>query len=684
MDNLKQIFSEYIDCPIALYGLGIETEKVLSILEGTFHIAGLLDSFQEEGYIYGKRIISLCDCVQEGVKLIIVVARPGSCRAIAKKIGKYCAGHQMQLMDVRGRDLCRAQQGTYHFSGQGMTRNQLAGLADDKDAVSFDLFDTLIMRQVLFPSDVAELTENRFRQKGIYIENFLQKRQQAEKELSKDHAPALLDIYQYVLEHSSDILVSAEELAQMEWETDCGLVVPRQEMVDFAAEIYRKGKLVYITTDTYYSRNQIEQLLAKCGITCYTDILVSCEYKTGKTQSLFGHLKNRLQANTCVHIGDDLAADVESADRFGILGCQIYSGIDLFEMTGYLGMWEYTESLSARIKLGMFVARLFNSPFQFETQNMQLGVCSAYDVGYLFMAPMITDFVFWFRKQVLEKKIKNVWFCARDGYLIKKLYDMLCGDELSVYFLSSRVAAIRAGIEDEADLAYVDTMKFGGTLSRQLRERFGIDVKEEALTGKKLVDFSQDIIEKAKENKHRYQKYIESIPNVPGDIAFFDFVAKGTCQMYVNRLVDHRLKGLYFLQIEKSFMKDKALDITAFYEEDELRENAIYEDYYILETVLTSQEPSIVGFHEDGTPCYNRETRTQQELGCVEKMQAGITDYFQIYCSLCADDETEADQKLDENLLNQIHHIKIWDEDFWALKVEDAFFNRMTDMADLV
>ncbi len=684
MDNLKQIFSDYIDCPIALYGLGIETEKVLLILEGTFHIVGLLDSFREEGELYGKRIIPLSECVQQEVKLIIVVARPGSCRAIAKKIGNYCIEHQIQLMDVRGKDLCMTKQDSYRFTKQGISRKQLAGLVDDKDAVSFDLFDTLIMRQVLFPSDVVELTENRFKKKGIYIENFLQKRQQAEKELSIKYAPSLIDIYQFVLEHSSDVLVSAEELAQVEWEIDYELVTARQEMVDFAAEIYRRGKPVYITTDTYYSRNQIEQLFAKCGITCYTDLLVSSEYKTGKTQKLFCHLRDILQGNSCVHIGDDLAVDVESADRCGLCGCQIYSGVDLFEMTGYLGMWEYIESLSSRIKLGMFVARLFNSPFQFETRNMQQSVCNAYDVGYLFMAPIITDFVLWFKKQVMKKSIKNVWFCARDGYLIKKLYDMLCGDELSVYFLSSRAAAIRAGIENEADIAYVDTMKFSGTLSQQLRDRFGIIVNEDVLTGKKLVDFSQDIIEKAKRYRHHYQKYIDSIAKESGDIAFFDFVAKGTCQMFVNRLVNNKLRGLYFLQIEKSFMKDKVLDITAFYEQDESRENAIYEDYYILETVLTSQEPSIVGFHENGTPCYTRETRTQQELRCIEKMQDGITDYFLKYCSLCPKDKTEADQKLDEKLLNQIHRIRILDEDFWALKVEDAFFNRMTNMSDLI
>ncbi len=107
-------------------------------------------------------------------------------------------------------------------------------------------------------------------------------------------------------------------------------VTARQEMVDFAAEIYRRGKPVYITTDTYYSRNQIEQLFAKCGITCYTDLLVSSEYKTGKTQKLFCHLRGYTTGNSCVHIGDDLAVDVESADRCRLCGCQIYSGVDLF------------------------------------------------------------------------------------------------------------------------------------------------------------------------------------------------------------------------------------------------------------------------------------------------------------------------------------------------------------------
>ncbi len=63
-------------------------------------------------------------------------------------------------------------------------------------------------------------------------------------------------------------------------------------------------------------------------------------------------------------------------------------------------------------------------------------------------------------------------------------------------------------------------MKFSGTLSQQLRDRFGIIVNEDVLTGKSSLIFSQDIIEKAKRYRHHYQKYIDSIAKESGDIAF--------------------------------------------------------------------------------------------------------------------------------------------------------------------
>ena len=683
MSNLTQIFNEYKEDPIALYGLGTETERVLSEIGNEFQIVGLLDGFREEGSIYGKNIIPLSQCIKDHVKLIIVVARPGSCRAISKRIGHFCVENHIALIDVRGKNLCAQNQITYDFQNvQGITKEKLAELVSGKDAVSFDLFDTLIMRQVLFPSDVIELTNLKLKEKNICIENFCEKRQQAEKELSRDSAPKLEEIYQFVLDQSPMVDIRAKELAELEWSVDYQLVVPRKEMVAFARNIYERGKKVYIVTDTYYGKEQIELLLTKCGVTDYTDILVSCEYKMSKTQGLFQRLKSMTQGYKCLHIGDDLVADIESARECEISACQIYNSLDLLEMVGYLGLSNYMDNLYLRVKIGMFAANIFNSPFQFETKDKKLCVSDAYDIGYLFIAPMLADFTVWFNQKIKEEKVPNVWMGARDGYLMKKLYDMLNDGDMSAYFLTSRMAAIRAGIESEKDIDYIAAMKFSGTLEQQLKERFDIEVSD--ATGKSLRDFYDIIKEKAVVHKENYQRYIKQLGLKEGNIAFFDFVAKGTTQLYISRLVDNHIRGLYFLQLEKDYMQDKHLDIIPFYESEELENSAIYEDYYILETILTSDKPSVVGFSESGSPVYAYESRAKQDIICVSKIQEGITDYFRMYIQICPDLVNSINKNMDEVYLSLLHKIQIGCNEFLKLKVEDTFFNRMTNMMDLI
>ena len=71
------------------------------------------------------------------------------------------------------------------------------------------------------------------------------------------------------------------------------------------------------------------------------------------------------------------------------------------------------ESLSERLKAGIFAARLFNDPFQFESEDRRIGLADVYDIGYLICAPVITDFLFWFRERVQHYGIKNIWWRKR-------------------------------------------------------------------------------------------------------------------------------------------------------------------------------------------------------------------------------------------------------------------------------
>lgn len=698
MSDVKKLFADYQNEKIALYGLGTETERALLDLGGSYQIVGLLDSFQETGELYGRSIISFNAAIEQGVKLIIVVARPGSCKAIEKRIGDVCRENQIALRDIRGKDLLVKNQVTYDFSHiQGVTKEELLEKINKADVISFDLFDTLIMRQTLSSEDVFQLVNCRLQEQGIRIADFCKKRLESEKRLSKDTAPTLREIYSDLLTKADCDLeaegITAEKLVDLEYSVDFDLIVPRREVCNIFCKSVAEGKKVYVVSDTYYSRKQLETILEKCRITSYTDILASSDYKTGKTQQLFSILKDMEKGKNYLHIGDDSVADIENAAKCGIETCRLYSGSDLLDSLGGLGLTEYVDTLSERLNVGMFISEIFNNPFQFETEDKHIRITDSYNIGYLLCAPMICDFVLWFHRMIKERSMQNVWLSARDGYLIKKLYAYLLDsyhqEDDSVYFLTSRVAAIRAGIQTKEDIWYVDEMKFSGTLEENLRKRFGIDaesVSSEKISEQEsgLLKYKEAILERAEKEKKQYGRYIESLQIKEGNIAFFDFVAKGTSQMFLQRLLDNHLIGLYFLQLEPEFMSDKELEIDSFYSKEEMASSAIFENYYILETILTAPHPSVQGFSEAGEVVYAEETRKPEDIICFQRVQDGIFDHFKTYLRLCPQRERIENKKLGEAFLKLLHGISITDKDFLNLIVEDPFFNRMTNITDVL
>lgn len=689
MEKTVDLLNEYNGKRIAIYGLGADTPKVLETLPESITVIGLLDSFEVSGEMYGKPIISLDDAIEMGVKLVLVVARPGSCKAIARKIGSVCEQNGVALFDVRGENLLEETKVVYDFKGlAGYTQADVRKQIEQAEAVSFDLFDTLITRRTLFPTDVFDIVEERLKERAIFLAQFIDKRIAAEKRLSKEYAPRLCEIYEQVLSDSK-VKVSAEELVELEYSVDISLLLPRKAVVDLLVYAKSMGKKVYLTSDTYYRKEQIVGILRKCGIESewFDDLLISCEHGTSKTQNLFAELIRIARTDNIMHIGDDVVADIQNAERYAIHTFQLYNGRDLLDAVGGLGLNEYTDDLSDRIRLGMFVSGIFNSPFQFEDEECRLQVESAYDIGYLFCAPMISDFVLWFKRQVEELEVPNIWFGARDGYLIQKLYGMLDGCKESVYLLTSRIAAVRAGVVTEEDIRYVDAMKYSGELEDALRERFGIDASQISCedvnygeTG--LLKYTGPILENAISLRENYREYISKQSIQAGDIVFFDFVAKGTVQLYLEKIVEKHIKGLYFLQLERNSMADK-VEVESFYDGEE-KGSAIYDNYYILETVLTAPHASVSGFGKHGEPIYSKETREEKDITCAMKAQAGIEEWFRTYLKICPQASRKLNQKMDEIILMLIRNTKILDEDFLAMFVEDPFFNRMTKITDVL
>ena len=690
MTDSLQLFQKYENEKIAVYGLGTETKEVLKNFSRKFHIVGLLDGFQEEGMLYGQPIISLKKAIDSDVKLILVVARPGSCKAIVRRIGDICKANSVELYDIRGKDLLQDTRVVYDFkSVRGYKKSDLIEQIRQADIVSFDLFDTLIVRNVLSSTNVIELLEARLEEKGIHILNFVDIRIRAEKKLSNGKAPRLVNIYEDFISDNPIENVTANRLAELEYQTDISLLQPRKEMVDLIQTIKGMGKQIYITSESYYSQSQIVQILSSCGIGGIDKLFVSCEYDVGKTSGLYEKVIESAENKNILHIGDDVVADVEAAKRSGIKAFQIYSATELLDAVGGLNLTDDLQDISDKIRVGMFTADLFNSPFQFEDEEKRIHVDDAADVGYLFCAPMILDFAHWFGQQAKKLNVSNILFCARDGYLLQRFYAKLYPAAKTNYLLTSRISAIRAGVSDETDIAYIDSMKFSGEVEVNLKVRFGIDVgsidlEDIDVEENGLLKYKKPILNVAQVKKQNNRKYIESLSLDDKPIALFDFVAKGTSQMYLQKLMPNDIYGLYFLQLEPEFMKDRGLKIQAFYTEAERDKSAIFDNYYILETLLTSPEASIDEFDQDGKPVYAGETRSDKDIACVMRVQDGIIGYVDKFLRLCPREKIKSNKKIDEIFLSLIHNIEIRDKDFLELIVEDPFFNRMTDIRDVL
>ena len=154
--------------------------------------------------------------------------------------------------------------------------------------------------------------------------------------------------------------------------------------------------------------------------------------------------------------------------------------------------------------------------------------------------------------------------------------------------------------------------------------------------------------------------------------------------MYLQRLFSQNIKGFYFMQLEPEFMANKAVDIEPFYSNDEKNDSAIFDNYYILETILTAPFSQLEEFDENGDPVYAVEMRNEKELKIFEQAQSGIIEYFEEYLSLVPELERVENKQLDEKLLALINYIQIRNEDFMSMKIEDPFFGRMTDVKDVI
>lgn len=558
------------------------------------------------------------------------------------KIMDYCGQAKAGIYDIIGRDLyriCREAEERGWCS-----HDELLDIAEDHDYISFDVFDTLLTRRVMRPEDVFDLVEKNNREKGFIIENFKEKRVNAQEQLGLTN-PDISEIYKAFQDSFHITLELAQKYLDEEIAVEKRVLVPRKDMVLIFKECLDRGKKVFLVTDMYLPEEVLGEILEENGITGYAGLYISCSRKQLKLQGLLETYRSEVGEGRFLHVGDHLIHDGICAGLAGIDYCLIPSGYKCALCSPVKRAMERVDSLSERIIMGMVIDRLFNSPFVSFSKYM----VSEADYAYSFFAVYIIKFVLWIGETAKKAGYRGVLFAARDGYLIKQMYDLLREyDNIpkGVYFYTSRKAAVMPCVKDEQYINMIIDIYTGRAVNEIMKEGF-------LITDDKLMPYVPDTYEpwqmyvwehlnairdRAEEARRNYLKYMGNLGLAIGwKYAFMDWVSSGTCQKSLVQYAPFDIEGLYAYW--KRDNNAEFIDVKSMIEEKSL---FFIDHYRKYETFLTSLEPSVKFFDGQGEPVFTEDERTEKEMRYVQAMHRGCLELFREFLSLAGKVESES------------------------------------------
>ena len=181
---------------VIVYGTGINANLFIDANRNISCIICCIDKNMLNGSCNGIPIKTWEDIEPGMADCLVIAASPKHVREIYYRVLYDCDRNNLDIYDWRGTDLRRAYGYEYVLPSlnEAFTshyKERLLHQIDIHDVISFDLFDTLVVRKTFEYTDVFELVDYELKRRGIEIPDFSNRRLQAEKELPKDFAPAL-------------------------------------------------------------------------------------------------------------------------------------------------------------------------------------------------------------------------------------------------------------------------------------------------------------------------------------------------------------------------------------------------------------------------------------------------------------------------------------------------------------
>lgn len=551
--------------------------------------------------------------------------------------------------------------------------------------ISFDIFDTVVMRPVYYPEDIFLLLDQDFSKMCSSNTNFSILRIGAEQEARRSVAErnrayqdvTIDEIYQYLTTQYNIPENIAERMCEKEKALEIELCVRRNAAKELYDMALLSGKKIIFTSDMYLDRSTIECILHKNGFVKYERLFLSSEERVTKNSGkLYEHVLSTLHVdgNQVLHIGDTWQNDIINAEKYGLKTIFFPKYREVFEnkiggvTTNQCGTIAYRAagriqnekkllaSLGYRSMLAVVAMHYFDNPYRSFHEESDFNA-DPFFIGYYAVGMHLVGLTKWIQQVVTEHQYKTIHFMSRDGYLPLHAYQIVkeYNDKLpdGKYIYSSRKAVLPAMLKSKLDF-YDLPIEYRNHSPKTILKLLSFCTRNYEETTLKengiLLNKTFDSIEEFRQfiryylnylyDSNKHQKALQKVQQYYNEelsdgSCTFDLGYSGRIQAAVSYAVGTGVDVMFVHSDDKRAvqlsMKDQ-FNIYSFYDFTP-NVTGVFREH-----IFSEPEPSCIGFEEKNgeiLPVFDDEKKQYQDHFIVSLLQKGalcfVRDFYEYF-----------------------------------------------------
>lgn len=469
------------------------------------------------------------------------------------------------------------------------------------DVVSFDIFDTLLIRPYVKPTDLFLHMEKHF------DEPFFASCRIAAEQSAREKNPEREDITFDAIYDEIDDKFKYLKSRELEWEEN--VLQPYPEIQEIWNFVKQSGKKIVVASDMYLPTDFIAKILQKNGFGDYDKLYVSGDVNMTKCRgTMFDAIicDMGVKPKKILHIGDNSHSDYEMPKTLKIKCFLIEKYIDIY-LKKNIKAKKFLEKQSNQIGASILVSLLAINAAKNEKNNYWT------NLGYEYAGPIAYSYVKWINNIADEKNIDDLLFVARDGYVLEQVHKQI-SDRSSHYVYAPRYLGLICQLSyrtDDSDVAKAQQRTIIQHYAKT-NKQFEKIVKNTDFSKISQLEFLQTnktLLESlARDNFRNYKKYIDEL-HTKNHIGIVDSITENfTAQKLLTSALGSKKHtyGFYFVTIHKNKIIQDSL-WSSFVNSSNFSHPEWINHWALMEFLLTSPEYPIEGIDVSGKPIYKKD-----------------------------------------------------------------------------